>query len=124
MHSDGLINFFNDEKNVLFSTDHILPRITPNLSYWFHGDPNPLATYLKSLKKVKTLDADLVIPSHGKPFHGANDRIDEIINHHDERLQQTFELVPHNGSTVYDMYQKLFPKELTIHEKRLHNTAK
>lgn len=117
-HSDGLINFFNDEKKVLFSTDHILPKITPNISYWFHGDPNPLATYLKSLKKVKTLDADLVIPSHGKPFHGANDRIDEIINHHDDRLQQTFELVSPNGSTVYDMCQKLFPKELTIHETR------
>src|SRR5690625_1379907 len=38
-HSDGLITFYNHDKKVLISTDHILPRITPNISYWFHGDP-------------------------------------------------------------------------------------
>lgn len=116
-HSDGLINFYNKENRVLFSTDHILPKITPNISYWFHGDSNPLATYLTSLKKVKKLNADLVIPSHGKPFHGANDRIDDIIAHHEERLSQTMTYVK-EGANVYDVCQKLFPKELTIHEIR------
>lgn len=116
-HSDGLINFYNKEHHVLFSTDHVLPKITPNISYWFHGDPNPLATYLESLKKVKQLDADFVIPSHGKPFHGANDRIDEIISHHDDRLARTLEYVD-KESSVYEVCHKLFPKELTIHETR------
>src|SRR5699024_1718761 len=76
-HSDGLIVFYNEEKKVLLSTDHILPRITPNISYWFHGDSNPLKTYLNSLDKVKSLQAEYVIPSHGKPFYDANKRIDE-----------------------------------------------
>ncbi|WP_231514859.1 MBL fold metallo-hydrolase [Oceanobacillus salinisoli] len=39
-HSDGLISFYNKEKIVLISTDQILPKITPNISYWFHGDTN------------------------------------------------------------------------------------
>lgn len=116
-HSDGLIVFYNKEKRVLFSTDHILPKITPNISYWFHGDPNPLATYIKSLEKIKKLDAELVIPSHGRPFYEANERIDEILTHHDDRLNQTLEVIG-DESSVYAACQKLFTKELTIHETR------
>lgn len=116
-HSDGLINFYNKDKSVLISTDHILPRITPNISYWFHGDPDPLKTYLESLNKVKQLDAEYVIPSHGKPFYGANERIDEIISHHDDRLNETIEAMK-DHHTVYDICQALFQFKLTVHETR------
>lgn len=116
-HSDGLVTFYNKEKNILLSTDHILPRITPNISYWFHGDPNPLGNYLKSLDKIKQLDVDLVVPSHGKPFYGGNERIDEIIAHHDERLDTLLDGIK-GGCTVYEASEKLFQKKLTIHESR------
>ncbi|MEC5425207.1 MBL fold metallo-hydrolase [Virgibacillus sp. C22-A2] len=116
-HSDGMVVFYNKEKNMLLSTDHILPKITPNISYWFHGDPNPLGSYLQSLDKIKKLDVDFVIPSHGEPFYGANKRIDEIKSHHEDRLIQTVEGV-RSGGTVYDTCQKLFQKKLTIHEMR------
>ncbi|WP_164667808.1 MBL fold metallo-hydrolase [Virgibacillus doumboii] len=116
-HSDGLVTFYNKERDVLLSTDHILPKITPNISYWFHGDPNPLARYLESLDKIKKLDADFVIPSHGEPFHGANNRIEEIKVHHDDRLEQTLDSIG-SGSTVYQVCQKLFRKELSVHELR------
>ena len=88
-HSDGMVCFYNAEKSVLLSADHILPKITPNISYWFHGDDNPLQSYLTSLEQMKKLDVDYVIPSHGKPFYGANDRIDELLKHHEERLEET-----------------------------------
>src|SRR5699024_1054511 len=116
-HSDGLVTFYNRENNMLLSTDHILPKITPNISYWFHGEPNPLARYLESLDKIKQLDADLVIPSHGNPFNGANDRIAEIKSHHDDRLEQTLASID-RGSTVYEVSQQLFKKRLTVHEMR------
>src|SRR5699024_5011209 len=80
-HSDGLITLYNKEQKILISTDHILPKITPNISYWFHGDPNPLKSYLQSLDKIRVLDAHLVIPSHRTPFYDANSRIDEIKAH-------------------------------------------
>ncbi|GGJ87825.1 MBL fold metallo-hydrolase [Lentibacillus kapialis] len=116
-HSDGLVTFYNRETNILLSTDHILPKITPNISYWFHGDPNPLARYLESLDHIKRLDADFVVPSHGDPFHGANDRIAEIEWHHDKRLEQTMASIG-QGNSVYDVCKKLFQKELTVHEMR------
>src|SRR5699024_1514787 len=116
-HSDGLVCFYNRERNMLLSTDHILPKITPNISYWFHGDPNPLKSYLHSLDKVKKLNADLVVPSHGKPFYGANARIDEIVQHHMQRLDFLLEAIM-GGSTIYQACGKLFKKELNIHETR------
>ncbi|WP_010532015.1 MBL fold metallo-hydrolase [Lentibacillus jeotgali] len=116
-HSDGLVTFYNNETGMLLSTDHILPKITPNISYWFHGDPNPLARYLESLDKIKELDANLVVPSHGDPFHGANDRIAEIKAHHYERLDQTLASIG-RGNAVYEVCERLFQKELTVHEMR------
>ncbi|RLL46836.1 MBL fold metallo-hydrolase [Oceanobacillus piezotolerans] len=116
-HSDGMVTFYNEEKDTLLSTDHILPKITPNISYWFHGDPNPLGSYFKSLDKIKRLNVDFVIPSHGKPFHRANERIAEIKDHHDERLNRTLEIIK-SGSTVFQTSEKLFNKKLNVHETR------
>ena len=117
-HSDGLVSFYNKDRNVLISTDHILPRITPNISYWFHGDPNPLNTYLHSLDKIQKLEAEFVIPCHGKPFYGANARIAEIKAHHEERLDFTLESVRNDSGSVYDVTKKLFAHVKTIHEVR------
>jgi len=116
-HSDGMVCFYNAEKDFLLSADHILPRITPNISYWFHGNDNPLKSYLNSLDKMKELNIDFVVPSHGKPFHGANKRIDEIKEHHDNRLAETMKGIG-QGATVYEVFNRLFDWNLTIHEIR------
>ncbi|AXF55172.1 MBL fold metallo-hydrolase [Salicibibacter kimchii] len=116
-HSDGLVVFYNRERNVLLSTDHILPSTTPNISYWFHGIRDPLGTYLASLNKIKKLNADFVIPSHGQPFYGANDRVDEILAHHDKRLQETIDSIG-SGETIYEVCSRVFNRQLSLHETR------
>ena len=116
-HSDGMVCFYQREKNVLLSADHILPRITPNISYWFHGDPNPLLTYMTSLKKVRKLDAMWVIPSHGSAFQGANRRIDELLAHHEERLEATWQMLE-QPLTIFEVRERLFDRPLTVHEMR------
>jgi glyoxylase-like metal-dependent hydrolase (beta-lactamase superfamily II) len=115
-HSDGLITLFNKENSIIFSTDHILPRISPNISYWFRGIPNPLEAFFMSLRKVQLLDAEYVIPSHGQPFRNANKRIVELLDHHQERLEKVYEYITH-PSTIFEVNKQLF-KKLTIHETR------
>jgi glyoxylase-like metal-dependent hydrolase (beta-lactamase superfamily II) len=115
-HSDGLITLYNKENSILFSTDHILPRISPNISYWFRGIRNPLESFFNSLEKIKKLDADFVIPSHGKPFRNANKRIEELLLHHHERLEEVYGYL-NQPSTIFEVSSKLF-KNLTIHETR------
>ncbi len=116
-HSDGMICFYNEEHRTLFSADHILPKITPNISYWFHGEKDPLASYLASLKKVRKLDAGFVIPSHGSPFYDANQRIDELLRHHDERLEETLEAIT-APKTIFKACETLFRRPLNVHEMR------
>ncbi|GEN87656.1 MBL fold metallo-hydrolase [Oceanobacillus sojae] len=116
-HSDGLVTFYNRENSVLLSTDHILPKITPNISYWFHGDPNPLENYLKSLEKIKKLDVEWVIPSHGSSFQDASKRISEIKAHHEKRLNSLQEMLK-SGLTIYETMKTLFPKQLAVHDTR------
>ena len=114
-HSEGLVVFYNQKDNVLLSTDHILPRITPNISYFFYGETNPLQSFEDSLRKVKKLNAEFVIPSHGKPFYDANKRIEEIWEHHLERFEITLEAIK-GGATVFEVCEVLFPFELNTYD--------
>ncbi|MEJ0008767.1 MAG: hypothetical protein WDM77_20995 [Steroidobacteraceae bacterium] len=59
-------------QSVLIGGDQVLPTISPNVSLTpLTRDPNPLATYLLSLKRLAALDpGTLVLPSHGRPFLG------------------------------------------------------
>lgn len=116
-HSEGLVTFYNKEKNVLISTDHILPRITPNISHWYHGDPNPLGSYFTSLEKITELEVDFVIPSHGKPFHNGHQRVLELKAHHEERLEVLHDIIQ-DGATVYEACEGLFNRKLNVHETR------
>ena len=54
--------------------------------------------------------------SHGKPFNNANKRIDELLSHHEERLERVYEILKH-PSSIFEVNNKLFSK-LTIHESR------
>lgn len=71
---------------------------------------------MASLEKIKVLNVDYVIPSHGKPFRGANQRIEELLAHHHERLAETYDAIK-RPATIYEVNQQLF-KNLNIHETR------
>jgi glyoxylase-like metal-dependent hydrolase (beta-lactamase superfamily II) len=115
-HSDGLFVLYNKENGILLSTDHVLPKISPNISYWFRGDPNPLQAYINSLEKIKKLNADYVIPSHFKPFKNANKRIEELLAHHEERLEVTYKSI-RKPSTIFEVTTEMF-NHLNLHEMR------
>lgn len=115
-HSDGLFVLYNKENSILFSTDHILPKVSPNISYRFRGNPNPLQSFITSLEKIKKLNAQYVFPSHFKPFKNANSRIDELIDHHEERLEFTYHIVK-QPATVYEVTISLF-QHLNLHQMR------
>jgi glyoxylase-like metal-dependent hydrolase (beta-lactamase superfamily II) len=77
---------------LLIAGDQVLPTISPNVGLTpLTPDPNPLATYLKSLERLAALDAGtLVLPSHGRPFLGLAARAIEIRQHHERHLAKLF----------------------------------
>src|SRR5699024_9202003 len=68
-----------------------------------------------SLNKIKQLDAEYVIPSHGEPFYGANHRIDEIWAHHLERFEITLQAIK-EPATVFEVCDVLFTKQLSVYD--------
>ncbi|SMF87539.1 Glyoxylase, beta-lactamase superfamily II [Azospirillum oryzae] len=99
--------------DLLISGDQILPRISPNISVWpSEPDADPLADYLDSLEGWNALPADtLVLPSHGRPFHGLHRRAGELARHHAERLAE-IELLCAEPQTAAAVTRALFPRPL------------
>ncbi|MFL6554673.1 MAG: MBL fold metallo-hydrolase, partial [Bacillus sp. (in: firmicutes)] len=78
-HSTGHICFFQEEEKVLISGDHILDKITPNISVWPGSSQTPLHDYIKSLYKVRDLHVKKAFTGHGNPIDHVNMRIDQLL---------------------------------------------
>ena len=85
-HTPGHVAFVDELAQRMFSGDHILPRITPNISANAAEQASPLFDYLNSLVKVRDLPVDEVLPAHEWRFRGLAQRADDIAAHH---AQQT-----------------------------------
>jgi glyoxylase-like metal-dependent hydrolase (beta-lactamase superfamily II) len=123
-HSDGQLVFYDPTDRLLLCGDHVLMKITPNISLWPHGDPNPLAAYLNSVAELAKLEVALALPGHGPVMEGLgfHGRIAEIGTHHHHRLDETLATLS-QPSTVYEVSQRLFNHQnLGIHEMRFAAT--
>lgn len=113
-HADGHLCLSNPALRALISGDQVLPTISSNISFLFEGgDPNPLGSYLSSLQRLRALAEDtLVLPSHGVPFYGLQQRSDDLTDHH---LQQLEKLAAICGqpTVAADLLPHMFRRELT-----------
>jgi glyoxylase-like metal-dependent hydrolase (beta-lactamase superfamily II) len=107
-HSPGHVCFYSDDRRLLISGDHVLPRITPNISAHTQQVPNPLGDFLASLAKLIDLPADEVLPAHEYRFSDLNGRLKEIMDHHADRLDEIEQVVTdHPGSTAWEITLRL-----------------
>lgn len=103
-HSPGHVCFFSESRRLLLSGDHVLPRITPNVGIYTQQYANPLGDFLESQLKVHDLPVDEVLPAHEYRFAGLGERVDEIIAHHADRLDQIERLLMEQpGSTAWEI---------------------
>jgi glyoxylase-like metal-dependent hydrolase (beta-lactamase superfamily II) len=85
-HSPGHLCFYDETRKLLLTGDHVLPRITPNISAFDLDAEPPLAQYLDSLVKLSELETREVLPAHEYRFAGLDARLDVLRAHHAERL--------------------------------------
>jgi glyoxylase-like metal-dependent hydrolase (beta-lactamase superfamily II) len=105
-HSPGHICLYDRERKILFSGDHVLEKITPNVSMNIQAQSNPLVDYQNSLRQLRGLSVDLVLPGHGDPFIDLEGRIDSILEHHTERLREVLSLCTPGPITAYEVARK------------------
>jgi len=80
-------------------------------------EADPLTLYLNSLSRFDGLAADtLVLPAHGKPFTGLHQRIDQLREHHDERLAEVMQACAQQPSSAADLLELLFKRKLDLHQ--------
>jgi glyoxylase-like metal-dependent hydrolase (beta-lactamase superfamily II) len=110
--------FYCAEERLLLCGDAVLIKITPNISLWPQGRPNPLADYLQSLDLLATLEVDLALPGHGPLIRTFGERLTELRAHHQERLEIMERAVGH-GATAFSICTSVFPTTaLSPHQLR------
>ncbi|MCB9484194.1 MAG: MBL fold metallo-hydrolase [Dehalococcoidia bacterium] len=113
-HTPGHLCIHVPDERLTFTGDHVLSRITPNVS--FHpedeeGDRNPLAEFLASQQKTAELDTRLALPAHEALIDDLPARCNEIIEHHDHRADEVIAGIDTSdgaaGSTAYEIASRV-----------------
>ncbi len=99
-HTHGHMCLYDSEKKILFSGDHILGDITPNIQLWSEDD-NPLKEYLDSLDKVSRLDVALTLPGHRTLIADCRKRINELKEHHQHRADEVLAILQKGALSAY-----------------------
>ncbi|WP_336029325.1 MBL fold metallo-hydrolase [Geodermatophilus sp. FMUSA9-8] len=103
-HTAGHLCFADEDTGLFFAGDHVLPRISPNISTHAGGLADPLREYLGSLEAVGAREPAEVLPGHEWRFRGLGARTRELRAHHERRLAELLAAVrEHPGSTPWDL---------------------
>ena len=100
-HTYGHICLYEAAKKILISGDHVLIDITPNIQCLTDHE-NPLKSYIESLNKIREFEVDLVLPGHRRRFTDLASRVDELIAHHMERLNEIRNILNQGHKTAYE----------------------
>lgn len=106
-HTRGIMCLYEPGKKVLFSGDHILGDITPNISLWSDDSYDPLNNYLESLDKVYNLEVDLVLPGHRRIFRNYRQRIRELKEHHRLRVEEIRGILEESPGNAYQVASRM-----------------
>lgn len=105
-HTPGQFCLWMEKEKTMFTADHVLFDITPNITQW-PTMKDALGAYLESLDKVYPYPVELALPGHRKTgdFHA---RIEALRAHHSFRLDECEKIVRENpGLTPYDITGKM-----------------
>ena len=83
-----MVCLLDRDGKVFIAADQVLSNITPSINVQMR-EPwgNPLKQFYDSFCVLLGLPDDCaVLPSHGRPFMGLHERVIQLRDHHDERL--------------------------------------
>jgi glyoxylase-like metal-dependent hydrolase (beta-lactamase superfamily II) len=105
-------------RGVLISGDMVLPRISTNVSVTdIEPESDPLKLYLDSIERMRVIPADtLVLPSHGRPFKGLHTRIDQLRDHHRDRLADVMQACAQGPQSAFELVPVIFKRKLDLHQ--------
>ncbi|HEX5193520.1 MAG TPA: MBL fold metallo-hydrolase [Solirubrobacteraceae bacterium] len=107
-HTPSHVCFYQPERRLLISGDHLLGRITLYFDYGQSEDP--VGEYLASLSKVQAVRARLALSGHGKPFLDVPGHIDgtrRLVQDNIDRATAAVTSEPRTAMTIaLDMFRE------------------
>jgi glyoxylase-like metal-dependent hydrolase (beta-lactamase superfamily II) len=105
-HTPGHMCLFIDTEGILFTGDHVLFDITPNITEWKEMD-DALGSYIDSLRVARGMDVRLALPGH-RESGNFKDRIDALLEHHEARLEEALSIAAQRpGQTCYEIASRM-----------------
>ena len=110
-HTPGDSVYYEEGSGVLFSGDHLLPRITPTTGLHFPTNRyeermRSLPAYLRSLGRVRALGAMHLYPGHGEATAEVEGVAERTAGHHRRRQGQIIEMLRDGPLTPYQILRK------------------
>ena len=104
-HTPGSVCLFDRERGVFFSGDTLLEKISSNPLVEVEPvagevDYRSLEKFMSSLRFIDSLPVKKVLPGHGDPFSDHRKRIGELFAHHEDRMNQVFNILNDNESAI------------------------
>ena len=117
-HAPEHLSLYCEALNVLIAGDMLLSTISTNVSVWsIDPEGDPLRLFLDSIARYRELPADvLVLPSHGKPFRGAHERVAQLERHHRERFAELRQELKKGEKSAGELLPVLFRRPLDAHQ--------
>jgi len=106
-HTQGHYVFADRAAGLLFAGDHVLPTITPSIGLEGVVTRQPLRDFMASLAKVRALPDLRLLPAHGPLAPSAHARADELLAHHEHRLELCLALLGPSPKSSYQVAQEL-----------------
>jgi glyoxylase-like metal-dependent hydrolase (beta-lactamase superfamily II) len=112
-HTIGMICLYDRKNRILFSGDHIIEHITPVpfLQPNDNGSNERFASlfhYLNSLKRIRELDVDYVLPAHGNTFANLKKWTDDVFKFHEIRKTDMAKTIEDGEKTAYEICREYF----------------
>lgn len=106
-HTPGHYVYADRAAGLLFAGDHVLPTITPSIGFTVPPVEQPLGDFLASLAKVRSLPDLRILPAHGPVAPSSHARVDELVAHHERRLDLSLAALAGGDQTSCDVARQL-----------------
>jgi len=106
-HTAGHLCVLLEEEGLLFAGDNVLGVGTAAIGPPPHGD---MAEYVRSLRKMQALGAELLAPGHGPMVKEPHRKLQELIDHRLQREDQIVSLVAAGKRDAKSLVKAIYPE--------------
>lgn len=113
-HTPGLVCLWDAEHRLLFADDHVLARTSPNPFLELVDERTThraLARYFESIRRVRALDVDWILPGHGAPFQEHRALIDTLFGFYRRRQEKLVRALKNGPRTAVELSEVVFGRQ-------------